>query len=130
LVAAYGITRLEVENRFIDYFHKDTEIYQGMSVIDKQLGGTISLDIILDKAKAPAESSSDSEGEDTVAEEDPFGFDEEDPFAESESDDFADEEDPFGAGDPFAEEGNGNTQESAWFNTVGLETVTELHHYL
>ncbi|HEY7884376.1 MAG TPA: MMPL family transporter, partial [Cellvibrionaceae bacterium] len=51
-VAAYGITRLEVENRFIDYFHKDTEIYQGMSVIDKQLGGTISLDIILDAPEA------------------------------------------------------------------------------
>ena len=37
-----------VENSFIDYFKKDTEIYQGMKVIDKQLGGTTPLDIIID----------------------------------------------------------------------------------
>lgn len=131
LVAAYGITRLEVENRFIDYFHKDTEIYQGMSVIDKQLGGTVSLDIILDQAEVSTESSEDTDEKADTVEEDPFGFDEEDPFAESEtSDGFAEEDDPFGAGDPFAEEDNGSAQSSAWFNTVGLETVTELHHYL
>jgi hypothetical protein len=46
--SAAGITRLEVENRFIDYFHKDTEIYQGMSVIDSRLGGTTPLEIVLE----------------------------------------------------------------------------------
>ena len=29
ILSGYGITKLEVENRFIDYFRADTEIYQG-----------------------------------------------------------------------------------------------------
>src|SRR5690625_3606940 len=37
MISAYGLTKLEVDNRFIDYFQEDTEIYQGMSVIDRQL---------------------------------------------------------------------------------------------
>jgi uncharacterized protein len=45
---AVGASRLEVENRFIDYFHKDTEIYQGMSIIDQRLGGTTPLEIVLE----------------------------------------------------------------------------------
>ncbi|GAA0198755.1 RND family transporter [Kangiella japonica] len=47
--SAYGITQLKVENRFIDYFKPSTEIYQGMTVIDKKLGGTTPLDIVIDK---------------------------------------------------------------------------------
>ena len=47
LMAAWGITQLEVENRFIDYFHSDTEIYKGMETIDTSLGGTTPLDIVL-----------------------------------------------------------------------------------
>ncbi len=43
-----GILQLKVENRFIDYFRSSTEIYQGMIVIDEQLGGTTPLDIIID----------------------------------------------------------------------------------
>ena len=46
-VSIFGISRLEVENRFIDYFRSDTEIYRGMEVIDTALGGTTPLDIIL-----------------------------------------------------------------------------------
>ncbi len=42
-----GITKLSVENRFIDYFKKDTQIYQGLSFIDKHLGGTTPLEIII-----------------------------------------------------------------------------------
>jgi len=38
---------LQVENRFIDYFDEETEIYQGMLEIDKKLGGTATLDIII-----------------------------------------------------------------------------------
>ena len=49
LISAIGISKIKVENRFIDYFHSDTEIYQGMLEIDKQLGGTTPLDIIIDK---------------------------------------------------------------------------------
>ena len=43
LLSGYGISRLEVENRFIDYFKSDTEIYRGMEVIDTSLGGTTPL---------------------------------------------------------------------------------------
>lgn len=43
-----GALQLTVENRFIDYFHDDTEIYQGMKLIDRELGGTTPLDIVLD----------------------------------------------------------------------------------
>jgi predicted RND superfamily exporter protein len=42
-----GVSRLVVENSFIDYFKKSTEIYQGMKVIDQQLGGTTPLDVIV-----------------------------------------------------------------------------------
>ncbi|MBC8550068.1 MAG: MMPL family transporter, partial [Candidatus Brocadiales bacterium] len=42
-----GISRLTVENSFIDYFRESTEIYQGLKVIDQNLGGTTPLDIIV-----------------------------------------------------------------------------------
>ena len=50
LVVVFGIgtQRLLVENRFIDYFKKDTPIYQGMSVIDRELGGTTPLEVVLE----------------------------------------------------------------------------------
>jgi predicted RND superfamily exporter protein len=52
-----GITKLKVENRFIDYFREKTEIFQGMSLIDRKLGGTTPLDLIVDFtiAEEPAE---------------------------------------------------------------------------
>ncbi len=46
--AGLGIERLGVENRFIDYFKEDTEIHQGLVLIDKKLGGTTPLDIVID----------------------------------------------------------------------------------
>jgi len=46
-VSIYGITKLDVENSFINYFNKKTEIYQGMKLIDTELGGTTPMDIIL-----------------------------------------------------------------------------------
>ncbi len=52
----YGSTTLKVENSFIDYFKKDTEIYKGMKLIDEKLGGTTPLDIIVQ-----FEESKDSE---------------------------------------------------------------------
>ena len=42
-----GISRLKVENSFIDYFRESTEIYQGMRYIDRELGGTTSLEVVL-----------------------------------------------------------------------------------
>ena len=47
ILSAVGISRLEVENSFINYFNKNTEIYKGMKLIDEKLGGTTPLDIIL-----------------------------------------------------------------------------------
>ena len=47
IVGIYGVQLLKVENSFVDYFKKDTEIYKGMKKIDQKLGGTTPLDIII-----------------------------------------------------------------------------------
>lgn len=47
VASAFGISRLTVENSFIDYFSSDTEIYQGMALIDEKLGGTTPLQVLL-----------------------------------------------------------------------------------
>jgi len=49
---AVGISRLQVENRFIDYFRKSTPISRGLTLIDDRLGGTTSLEVVLD-GKSP-----------------------------------------------------------------------------
>jgi len=46
-ISFFGISRLEVENSFINYFSKNTEIYKGMKLIDEKLGGTTPLEIII-----------------------------------------------------------------------------------
>jgi predicted RND superfamily exporter protein len=46
LISIVGLSKLSVENSFINYFKKDTEIYQGLNFIDKELGGTIPLEIV------------------------------------------------------------------------------------
>jgi len=51
----YLPTNLKVENKFIDYFNKETEIYKGMETIDKNLGGTTPFDIILSLPEATEE---------------------------------------------------------------------------
>ena len=73
LFAIMGLGRLQVENSFINYFHKSTEIYQGMKVVDQRLGGTTPLEIIINFPKVETE----------WVEKDDFFFDEE-----------AEEEDP------------------------------------
>ena len=47
ILSIVGISRLEVENSFINYFNKNTEIYKGMKLIDEKLGGTTPLEVIL-----------------------------------------------------------------------------------
>ena len=47
ILSLIGISKLEVENSFINYFSKKTEIYKGMKLIDEELGGTTPLEIIL-----------------------------------------------------------------------------------
>ncbi|MFT6093488.1 MAG: putative RND superfamily exporter protein [Pseudohongiellaceae bacterium] len=59
LLSVIGLTRLQVENSFIDYFREKTEIYQGMSLLDEKLGGTLSFDLIVD---LPEEAESFDDG--------------------------------------------------------------------
>jgi len=47
ILSIIGISKLEVENSFINYFNKNTEIYKGMKLIDEELGGTTPLEVIL-----------------------------------------------------------------------------------
>ncbi len=61
ILSLVGISKLEVENSFINYFSKKTEIYKGMKLIDEKLGGTTPLEIIL---KFPKKNKEKLEGDD------------------------------------------------------------------
>jgi predicted RND superfamily exporter protein len=117
IVSTYGITKLEVENRFIDYFRADTEIYQGMEVIDTALGGTTPLDIILQAptfAALPVAGPSGAEG---------YG---EDDYGE---DDYG--EDDYGEDDYGDESANSSgLTDSYWFSSTGLADLSKLQHFL
>ena len=67
IISIVGITKLEVENSFINYFDKETEIYKGMKLIDEELGGTTPLDVIV---KFPKNESDDENDDDWGEEED------------------------------------------------------------
>mgnify|MGYP001440263291 FL=1 len=56
-LSIFGINKLEVENSFINYFDKETEIYKGMKLIDEKLGGTTPLEVII---KFPANNKNES----------------------------------------------------------------------
>ena len=68
-LSVLGISMLSVENKFIDYFKSDTEIYKGLSLIDEKLGGTAPLDLVIN---APIKEQIDDDFEDF---DDPFGMD-------------------------------------------------------
>jgi len=72
VLGSYGMSRLTVENRFIDYFHSSTEIFQGMMLMDEKLGGTTPMDIIIEAPVIDA-SAEEDEWEDEFDD----GFDEE-----------------------------------------------------
>ncbi|MCD6188478.1 MAG: MMPL family transporter [Desulfuromusa sp.] len=105
IVSITGISKLTVENRFIDYFKPTTEIYQGMELIDRQLGGTTPLEVIID---AEPDFFTDKVQEDAFAEDDPF------------EDDFFDEEE--------AEAGLSGS--SYWYNSYQIDTLKNIHNYL
>ncbi len=73
-----GISRLEVENSFINYFSKKTEIYKGMKLIDEKLGGTTPLEVILKFPKNRTETNDDEfedwENEDNEEDEKKYWF--------------------------------------------------------
>ena len=72
-VCVLGASRLTVENSFVDYFSEDTEIYRGLALIDRELGGTTPLEVVLDldedrifddePAPKPAEYDAEAERE-------------------------------------------------------------------
>ncbi len=114
-----GISRLQVENRFIDYFHPSTEIYQGMETIDRELGGTIPLDIVIRRPPQKAMSDSSAEKAQELVLEDGGAGEEFDAMFE---DDFEDGDDDF--------EGDGEQLQSYWFTRAGLDDLEKIHHYL
>lgn len=74
IISALGVSKLKVENGFINYFRSKTEIYQGMKLIDEKLGGTFPLEVIL-KFDLPKTVKPEPD-EDNFPEDD-FGWDEE-----------------------------------------------------
>ena len=118
LLSAYGISRLQVENRFIDYFKSDTEIYRGMEVIDTSLGGTTPLDIILQAPNYDAPVAIADDYEDAVDEE--YDFDDE-------FDDYGDIDE---YGDIEIESAIEPLKNSYWFSSAGLTVLTELTEFL
>jgi uncharacterized protein len=104
VISTVGISRLVVENSFIDYFKSTTEIYQGMKVIDQNLGGTTPLDVIVEL--------------DTFAEEEAALSD----VSVGEASD--DEFDDFGE---FEEESD---NDKYWFTPEKIARIKEIHNYL
>ncbi|MBP8925012.1 MAG: MMPL family transporter [Pseudomonadales bacterium] len=116
IASLVGLNRLQVENRFIDYFDRSTEIYRGMERIDRELGGTIPLSIVLDfdvPSALPGLPSAANEFDDGFADE---------PSADS-ADDFADD---------FSDEGvpADASPVDPWFTVYGMQRVKEVHDYL
>jgi predicted RND superfamily exporter protein len=101
LVSVAGMSFLTVENRFIDYFKESTEIYRGMEIIDRELGGTTPLDVIVDAPTEFFERQKEMWDDPLLAE---FGMDD-------------------------AESG-GITSTSYWFNTGRLPDVSNVHEYI
>jgi hypothetical protein len=102
-----GMSKLTVENRFIDHFHKSTEIYQGMYLMDRKLGGTIPLDVVID---APETFLKEKKG----------------PLEEE--GDYADSEEPWDDADFEGEAGITGT--SYWFNVFRVDKVNAIQSYL
>ena len=110
LVSAVGISRLRVENSFINYFSEGTEIFQGLELIDRKLGGTTPLEIILKLHGDDAE-----EGPEPDPDPDPEPLSEEDKeFLELEKE-LAEEE----ARAP-----------EYWFTPYKVERIKAVHDYL
>ena len=113
IIFSYGVTKLEVENRFIDYFDKETEIYQGMYEIDSKLGGTATLDIIISEpieSDIPEKSKMRNIATNVAVIANDFSFDdlfEDDLFEDMTSD-----------------------ASGYWWNTYSLKTLENIHDYL
>ena len=69
-LSVFGISKLEVENSFINYFSKKTEIYKGMKLIDEELGGTTPLEVILKFPKVKKIETEEDDGFDDWGDDD------------------------------------------------------------
>ena len=74
IISIFGITKLEVENSFINYFDKETEIYKGMKLIDEELGGTTPLDVIVKFPKKEEGFDTDDDWEEEEKDEAKYWF--------------------------------------------------------
>ncbi|WP_028865951.1 efflux RND transporter permease subunit [Psychromonas aquimarina] len=111
LLSGIGISLLTVENRFIDYYKKSTEIYQGMELIDRKLGGTTPLDIVIDAPASLPEQNELQLGVEDAALLEEVDFDIEDLQAD-------------------LQEETSITARSYWFNTAKLKEIAAIHNYL
>jgi len=109
VVSVAGITLLRVENSFINYFSDDTEIYQGLKLIDEKLGGTTPLEILI-KFKDDSGNLLKPEDLEGLTEEE---IQMEREFAEMERE--------------FAEKAN---SPEYWFTAYKVELIKEVHDYL
>ena len=82
IFSIYGISKLKVENSFINYFSSKTEIYKGMKNIDEKLGGTTPLEIILKFKKTTVVNKEDDFLGSTVKKDDYLGEDKQQAFDE------------------------------------------------
>ncbi len=129
-----GMARLQVENRFVDYFKETTEIYQSLITIDQKLGGTAPLDIILDADAAflAGLDTTGKSGDDECDDDFPadLGLEFNDDFDDDFGDEFADVSDEsageFADGDVKRDLG----ASSYWYNTFRLARLREVHDYL
>ena len=62
-LSLFGISNITVENRFIDYFKSDTDIYKGLVLVDQKLGGTVPLELLLESPQEIAEESVEEDDE-------------------------------------------------------------------
>jgi predicted RND superfamily exporter protein len=130
-----GASKLIVENSFIDYFDEETEIYQGMTVIDQRLGGTTPLEIlvhfngdVLESLEVVESIDDQEEVESTIQDE--FV----DEFSDDFSDDFIDEDfltmDEGDVGS-FEDDFVGDDDpDKYWFTTDKVKQIKSLHQYL
>lgn len=106
LFTVFGISKLEVENRFIDYFKDNTEIHQGMLLIDQKLGGTTPLEVTIDPDKNFYQALQRQQQSQQNA------------AAQDEDDDF------------FMEDDEVQKPINYWFNQAQLSRLSKVHDYL
>ena len=117
-LSAYGISKLEVENRFIDYFRSDTEIYRGMETIDTALGGTTPLDIII---QAPVfDEPTINDVEEFESTDDDYSLD----------DDYAFEDEYGDMEEELAQDDASSLAESYWFSSAGHADLEKLQTFI